>query len=88
VWGISDDILIDALCHFLEKTEGKTKNQIRITIPAISDWDRRYLELRRLYLWTLPVELPLAFAISVTTENWLAYRTARRHRSLLKDHLP
>jgi len=31
----SNDILVDALWHFLEKTEGKTKDQIRTTIPAI-----------------------------------------------------
>jgi hypothetical protein len=31
----SNDILVDALWHFLEKTEGKTKDQIRATVPAI-----------------------------------------------------
>jgi hypothetical protein len=32
----TNDILVDALWHFLEKTEGKTKDQIRATVPAIS----------------------------------------------------
>jgi hypothetical protein len=31
----SNDILVDALWYFLEKTEGKTKDQIRATVPAI-----------------------------------------------------
>jgi hypothetical protein len=31
----SNDILVDALWYFLEKTEGKTKAQIRATVPAI-----------------------------------------------------
>jgi hypothetical protein len=31
----SNDILVDALWYFLEKTEGKTKDQIRATIPAV-----------------------------------------------------
>lgn len=31
----SNDILVDALWHFLEKTEGKTKDQIRAIIPSI-----------------------------------------------------
>ncbi len=30
----SNDILVDALWYFLEKTEGKTKDQIRTTVPA------------------------------------------------------
>lgn len=30
-----NDILVDALWYFLEKVEGKTKDQIRATIPAI-----------------------------------------------------
>ena len=30
----NNDILVDALWHFLEKTEGKTKDQIRATIPT------------------------------------------------------
>lgn len=30
----SNDILIDALWYFLEKTEGKTKDQIRATLPV------------------------------------------------------
>jgi len=29
-----NDILVDALWHFLEKTEGKTKDQIRAMVPA------------------------------------------------------
>ena len=32
----TNDILVDALWHFLEKTEGKSKDQIRATMPAIS----------------------------------------------------
>ena len=32
----SNDILVDALWYFLEKTEGKTKDQIRSMIPAVS----------------------------------------------------
>ncbi|MGO9794794.1 MAG: hypothetical protein ACLPLZ_01700 [Terracidiphilus sp.] len=31
-----NDILVDALWYFLEKTEGKTKNRIRATLPAVS----------------------------------------------------
>ena len=31
----SNDILVDALWYFLEKTEGKTKDQIRATVPDI-----------------------------------------------------
>lgn len=31
----SNDILVDALWYFLEKTEGKTKDQIRATLPVI-----------------------------------------------------
>lgn len=30
-----NDILVDALWYFLEKAEGKTKDQIRAMIPAI-----------------------------------------------------
>jgi hypothetical protein len=30
-----NDILVDALWYFLEKNEGKTKDQIRATIPVI-----------------------------------------------------
>jgi len=30
-----NDILVDALWFFLEKTEGKTKEQIRALVPAI-----------------------------------------------------
>ncbi len=32
----SNDILVDALWYFLEKTEGKTKGQIRAMVPAVS----------------------------------------------------
>lgn len=31
----SNDILVDSLWYFLEKTEGKTKDQIRATLPAL-----------------------------------------------------
>jgi hypothetical protein len=31
----SNDILVDALWFFLEKTEGKTKDQIRATVPSV-----------------------------------------------------
>jgi hypothetical protein len=31
----SNDILVDALWHFLEKTEGKTKDQIGAMVPSI-----------------------------------------------------
>lgn len=31
----SNDILVDALWYFLEKTESKTKDQIRATIPTV-----------------------------------------------------
>ena len=37
----SNDILVDALWYFLEKTEGKTKDQIRATIPTVLIGDRR-----------------------------------------------
>jgi hypothetical protein len=30
-----NDILVDALWYFLEKTEGKTRDQIRATIPVL-----------------------------------------------------
>lgn len=30
-----NDILVDALWYFLEKTEGKSKDQIRATVPAV-----------------------------------------------------
>jgi len=32
----SNDILVDALWYFLEKTEGKTKDQIRAMVPPVS----------------------------------------------------
>ena len=31
----SNDILVDALWHFLEKTEGKTRNEIRAMVPTV-----------------------------------------------------
>jgi len=31
-----NDILVDALWYFLEKTEGKTKDQIRGMVPVVS----------------------------------------------------
>src|SRR5438874_4180573 len=31
----SNDILVDALWYFLEKVEGKTKDEIRTTIPTV-----------------------------------------------------
>jgi len=31
----SNDILVDALWYFLERTEGKTKDQIRATVPTV-----------------------------------------------------
>ena len=31
----SNDILVDALWYFLEKTEGKTKDQIRAMVPTV-----------------------------------------------------
>jgi hypothetical protein len=31
----SNDILVDALWYFLEKTEGKTKEQIAATVPTV-----------------------------------------------------
>ena len=36
----SNDILVDALWYFLEKTEGKNKDQIRATVPAVVVNDR------------------------------------------------
>lgn len=36
----SNDILVDALWYFLEKTEGKTKDQIRAMVPAVSADER------------------------------------------------
>jgi hypothetical protein len=32
----TNDILVDALWYFLEKTEGKTQDQIRATLPVVS----------------------------------------------------
>jgi hypothetical protein len=37
----SNDILVDALWYFLEMTEGKTKDQIRAMVPAVSVDDRK-----------------------------------------------
>jgi hypothetical protein len=31
----SNDILVDALWYFLEATEGRTKDQMRATVPAV-----------------------------------------------------
>jgi hypothetical protein len=36
----ANDILVDALWYFLEKTEGKTRDQIRAMIPTIQADDR------------------------------------------------
>jgi hypothetical protein len=36
----SNDILVDALWYFLEKTEGKTKDQIRAMVPVVPDVGR------------------------------------------------
>jgi hypothetical protein len=36
----SNDILVDALWFFLEKTEGKTKDQIRAMVPIVSMSER------------------------------------------------
>jgi hypothetical protein len=36
----TNDILVDALWYYMEKTEGKTKEQIRVTIPPVSVNDR------------------------------------------------
>jgi hypothetical protein len=35
-----NDILVDALWYFLDKTEGKTKDQIRATLPPVPVDDR------------------------------------------------
>jgi hypothetical protein len=37
----TNDILVDALWYFLEKTEGKTIDQIRATVPTVSVDERR-----------------------------------------------
>ena len=36
----TNDILVDALWYFLEKTEGKTKDEIRAMVPAIPAEER------------------------------------------------
>lgn len=45
-----NDILVDALWYFLEKAEGKTKDQIRAMIPAIPtdrQQDNKVREMRK-----------------------------------------
>jgi hypothetical protein len=37
----SNDILVDSLWYFLEKTEDKSKDQIRATIPTVPVDERR-----------------------------------------------
>jgi hypothetical protein len=36
----ANDILVDALWYFLEKSEGKTKEQIRAMVPSVPADDR------------------------------------------------
>ncbi len=36
----TNDVLIDALWYFLEKTEGKTKEEIHATLPSVLVEDR------------------------------------------------
>lgn len=36
----TNDIVVDALWYFLERTEGKTKDQIRATIPTVPIGER------------------------------------------------
>ena len=36
----TNDVLVDALWYFLEKTEGKTKDQISAMVPAVSADER------------------------------------------------
>jgi len=36
----TNDILVDALWHFLESTEGKTKDQIRAMVPEVPIGER------------------------------------------------
>jgi len=42
----TNDILVDALWYFLEKTEGKTKDQIRAMVPAVSVDERTQNNVR------------------------------------------
>jgi hypothetical protein len=35
----TNDILVDSLWYFLEKTEGKTKDQIKATLPVLPEED-------------------------------------------------
>lgn len=44
----NNDILVDALWYFLEKTEGKTKDQIRATVPPISADERKHNKVREM----------------------------------------
>jgi hypothetical protein len=37
----TNDILVDALWYFLEKTEGKTKDQIQAMVPPVPVSERR-----------------------------------------------
>jgi len=46
-----NDILVDALWYFLEKTEGKTKEQISVMVPVIPPDEpiqRNVTEMRKL----------------------------------------
>ena len=36
----TNDILVDALRYFIEKTEGKTKDQLRAMVPAVPKDER------------------------------------------------
>jgi uncharacterized protein (DUF2252 family) len=42
----TNDILVDALWYFLDKTEGKTKDQIRAMVPAVSVDERTQNNVR------------------------------------------
>jgi hypothetical protein len=42
----TNDILVDALWYFLEKTEGKTKDQIQAMVPAVSVDERTQNNVR------------------------------------------
>jgi subtilase family serine protease len=44
----TNDILVDALWHFLEKTEGKTRDQIRSMVPAAPQDERRISKVTEL----------------------------------------
>ncbi len=43
-----NDILVDALWYFLEKTEGKTKEQIRLMVPEIPARDLPQSKIREM----------------------------------------